>query len=326
MIPPKTAAKVENFILHHHKTAGWFIHCRTRTTSSFSNNGLSSLIHRSNRMKNAGQAGHKDPIFLLVTQFGWTAVCAVAMMAQTRILIGEPGRSDLLTAFVLTSTLFAYNFVSRVRWQRWAAWASGIAAGWIFFWLPPTVQAGVVASGVLWALYYGLQRPGNAGLRARPLLKPFAVSASWAWVTVMLPVLNSELAWSDIWGKTAWMFAGRAAFIFALALAYDLHDLDYDRQRGLDTLARRLDFGNTFWLIHMVLTLSAGCVAANFFLKNYPSNMTAALLLSLVLSAAGLRVLFRKSERTAWRKVWIDATMVGQFLLLAVAVLLGPTH
>ena len=277
-------------------------------------------------MKNVGQTGQKHPITLPILQFGWTAVCAVAMMEQTRILIGEPGHSDLLAAFVLTSTLFAYNFVSLVRWQRWAAWASGIAAAWIFFWLPSIVQAGAMASGVLWSLYYGLQRPGNVGLRAKPLLKPFVVSVSWAWVTVVLPVLISQRTWSTIGEKTGWMFAGRAAFIFALALAYDLHDLDYDRQCGLDTLARRLDLKNTFRLIFMALMVSAGCVAANFFLKNYSSIMTAALLLSLAGSAAGLWWLFRKSERTAWRKVWIDATMVGQFLLLALAALLGAAH
>lgn len=273
-------------------------------------------------MKNIRQAGSKHSIFLPVMQFGWTAICAVAMVAQTQILIGEPWQNGVLTGFVLTSTLFAYNFVSQAGWQRWAGWTSGIAAGWLFWGLNPAVQAGVVASGVVWALYYGLQRPGNAGLRAQPMLKPLVVSASWAWVTVALPVLNTQWAGDAIRVEAAWMFAGRAAFIFALALAYDLHDLDYDRRRGLDTLVIRLDVKNSFRLIYLGLAVCGACVAVNFFLKNYSFKNTAALLLSLVWSAAGLRWLFRKPEKTAWRKIWIDATMVGQFILLALAALL----
>ncbi len=249
--------------------------------------------------------------FLHAACFGWTGLCAVAMLAQTRLL--APGRLHeglALTGYVLCATWFAYNFVSPVRWMRWAGWLSGVASGCFFLLLAPAVQAAAMGGGVLWVAYYGLQRPGNAGLRALPLLKPVVVSFAWAWTTVLLPVEVAD------WPNVVWMFAERMAFVFALALAYDLHDLAYDRRQGLPTLARRLDFRYTFWLMNTALSLSAGCVAGSFFLQNYALWMTVALLFSLLLSALWLRFLFQKPEWAAWRKVGVDALMVGQFLLV----------
>ncbi len=249
--------------------------------------------------------------FLHAAQFGWTGLCAVAMLAQTRLL--APGRLHegiALTGYVLCATWFAYNFVSPVRWMRWAGWLSGGVSGCFFLLLSPAVQAAAMGGGVLWAAYYGFQRPGHAGLRALPMLKPVVVSFAWAWTTVLLPVPVVE------WPNVVLMFAERMAFVFALALAYDLQDLAYDRRQGVDTLARRLDAQHSFLLINAVLLLSAGCMAGSFFLGKYTLSMLLSLLISLLLSALWLRLLFQKPEWVAWRKAGVDALMVGQFLLV----------
>ena len=249
-------------------------------------------------------------LFSNTAHFVWTGLCAVAMLAQTRLLSpGHLHQGAALTGYVLCATWFAYNFVSPVRWRRWAGWASGGAAGVFFLMLGTAVQAAALGAGGLWVLYYGLQRPGNAGLRAMPVLKPLVVSFAWAWTTVLLPVVVAD------WPNMVWMFAERMAFVLALALAYDLHDLDYDRRQGLHTLARRLDFHHTFLLIHLALLLSAGCVAGSFFLGKYALSVSLALLMSLLLSALWLRFLFAKNEWATWRKVGVDALMVGQFVI-----------
>lgn len=246
--------------------------------------------------------------------FGWTGLCALAMLSQTRLLQGQSYPLDGLAGFVLCATWFAYNFLSTRRWQRWAGWASGAAA--VFFWssLNSTAQLMAVAAGLFWGLYYGLQRPGNAGLRAIPILKPLSVAAAWAWVTVLLPM--APLHGSEL----ALMGLGRSAFVFALALAYDLHDLQYDLQQGLDTLALRLGQQRTFSLIYTALVCAALCAAGNFFLKKITPLVLLALLFSLLISAVWLRFLFQKNHETAWRKLWIDAAMIAQFVLVEMAV------
>lgn len=258
----------------------------------------------------AGPSNH----FLNAARFGWTGLCAAAMLAQTRLLAaGQLHAGAALTGFVLCATWFAYNFVSPLRWRRWIGWASGGVSGGFFVLLAPEVQAVAMSAGALWAMYYGLQRPGNAGLRSVPVLKPLVVSFAWAWMTVLLPVPMAD------WPSMVWMFAERMAFVFALALAYDLHDLAYDHRHGLPTLARRLDFRYTFWLMNAALSLSASCAVGSFLLKNYSLLVAVALLFSLLFSALWLWFLFRKPEWAAWRKVGVDALMVGQFVVLAFA-------
>lgn len=252
--------------------------------------------------------------FLYAAQFGWTGLCAVAMLEQTRLI--APGRLHeclALTGYVLCATWFAYNFVSPVRWMRWTGWLSGGVSGCFFLLLSPAVQAAAMGGGVLWAAYYGFRRPGHAGLRVLPMLKPVVVSFAWAWMTVLLPVPVVE------WPNMVLMFAERMAFVFALALAYDLHDLAYDRRHGLDTLASRLDVQHSFWLINAVLLLSAGCVAGSFFLGKYTLPVLLSLLMSLLISGLWLRFLFQKQEWEAWRKAGVDALIVGQFGVVVIS-------
>ena len=254
----------------------------------------------------------------------WIGICALSMLAQTRLLLGLPLAPGWPDGFVLGSAVFAYNFTHSDRRVKWGAWLAGLFGGFCFV-LPllpvPGVEATSAASpdrwqwavcvpAVLWPAYYGLRWPGNAGLRGVPVAKPLVVALAWAWVTVMLPVPTEQ--WSGALG----ILLGRSAFIFALALAYDLVDLDYDRQHGLRTLAARIGIRKTFLLIFGALLLAACCCCANLFLGVYAWNMAFALCASLVFSAWWLWVLIEKTHWTGWPKVLNDALMAGQFLII----------
>lgn len=252
----------------------------------------------------------------LFFRMSWIGICALSMLAQTRLLLGFSLVPGWLDGFVLGGAVFAYNFTHRDRLHQTAAWLAGIGGGVCFF-IPllkvpsiTTWQTGVLFPAILWLLYYGLQRPGNAGLRGVPAAKPFVVALAWAWVTVLLPVLPDE------WSRVAVVFFGRAAFIFALALAYDLADLAYDRRHGLTTLAAQLGVRTTFVLISGALTVAALCCLANVALDIYDWRLAVPLLLSLALSAWWLWFLFQKTAWSGWHKVLIDALMVGQFLMV----------
>lgn len=252
----------------------------------------------------------------LVLRHLWIGFCALSMLAQTRLLLGLPLRPALLDGFVFGSAVFAYGFTHPDRRVKAGARLAGAFGGlcYVIVWfqpVPPAWQTAVFFPAVLWLAYYGLRRPGNAGLRAVPPAKPFVVALAWGWVTVMLPL--PPAAWLGATG----ILIGRSAFIFALALAYDLADLDYDRRHGLKTWAGRLGLRRTFWLSAGMLAVALLCGVVNAFLGVYGSEMTAGLSVSLFVSAWCLWRLFAVSgERNDWRKWWVDALMPVQFLML----------
>lgn len=249
----------------------------------------------------------------------WIGICALSMLAQTRLLLGLSLAPAWLDGFVLGSAVFAYSFTHSDRRVKAAAWLAGLLGGICFFMslFPLAASASVlswqwaaVAPAAMWLLYYGLRWPGNSGLRGVPVAKPLVVALAWGWVTVMLPAQPEQ------WGRVGGILLGRSAFIFALALAYDVADLDYDRRHGLATLAGRIGMRKTFLLIYSALLLAVICCCANTFLHVYDRQMAFALCASLALSAGWLWFLFQKADWHGWQKLLIDALMVGQFLMV----------
>lgn len=255
----------------------------------------------------------------------WIGICALSMLAQTRLLLGIPLAPGWLDGFVLGSAVFAYGFTHPDRRIKTGAWLAGLLgagcfAGALLPWQEgPAIRSWHWASGipvVLWLLYYGLRRPGNAGLRGVPMAKPIAVALAWGWVTVMLP------APVEAWGRAGGMLLGRSVFIFALALAYDLADLDYDRRHGLATLAGERGVHRTFRLIFSALVLAILCSGANVLLHVYDLSQALALCASLVISAVWLRFLIHNKALKDWQKVLVDALMPVQFLIVWLATCL----
>lgn len=253
----------------------------------------------------------------LVMRHLWIGFCALSMLAQTRLMLDLSHGPTLLDGFVFGCAVFAYGFTHPDRRVKTGAWLAGIfgaisyaasataapAAGW---------QTAVLVPAVLWLAYYGLRRPGNAGLRAIPPAKPFVVALAWGWVTVMLPLPP------EMWPEAAGILVGRSAFIFALALAYDLADLDYDRRHGLKTWAAQLGLRRTFGLIGAALAIAVSCSIINAVWGVYGPETTAALTASLLFSAWCLWRLFALPDARPndWRKWWVDALMPVQFLIL----------
>lgn len=266
-------------------------------------------------------------LFKSIFRLLWIGICALAMLSQTRFVLGLPLAPDLLDGYVLGSTVFAYGFTHSDRRLKTVSWLAGLFGGacyalsaWPLLSGSPPAQRTpeywpmtALLPLLLWLLYYGLQRPGTAGLRGVPAAKPVVVGLTWAIVTVLLPLP------AERWSEASIMFSGRAIFIFALALAYDLSDLVYDRRHGLSTLAGRVGASGTFRFMDAALALAFLCYCANFFLHVFPLYATAALIASLVFSAWWLRFLLRKSISTARQKLLIDALMPLQLLLIWLA-------
>ncbi len=249
-------------------------------------------------------------------QLFWVACCALTLIAQTRLLLGQSTALGWLDGFVFGGTVFGYYCTHPKIWYRNLAWGAGFMGG-ICFLMPLIDSSGSfwgqligLVPVVFWLAYYGFKRPGNSGLRSQLLAKPLTVALTWAWVTVLLPTLPTE------WPNLSFLLLGRAAFIFALALAYDLCDADYDHRYGLKTLTRKLGFDRAFTLIYTSLALAACCVGTNLFLQVYALPQALGLLLSLGFSAWWLRYLLQEKLWSVWQKPLIDGLMVLQFLLV----------
>lgn len=249
-------------------------------------------------------------------QLFWVAFCALSLIAQTRLLLGQSTALGWMDGFVFGGTVFGYYCTHPKVLYRKIAWGAGFIGGICF--LMPLIDSprsfwgqlvGLVPI-VFWLAYYGFKKPGNSGLRSQFLAKPLTIALTWAWVTVLLPTLPTQ------WPNLCFLLLGRAAFIFALALAYDLCDSDYDHRIGLKTLTRKLGFERSFVLIYTSLALAGLCVGVNLYLQIYEFPKALGLFISLGFSVWWLRYLLQEKAWVAVQKPLIDGLMVLQFLLV----------
>ena len=254
-----------------------------------------------------------NSVFRRGIQLFWIGVCALAMLWQTRLLLGDRGFPLWLAGFVFGATVFGYSFTASDPVRRWLAWGAGALAGICFLRLEPAQQFTTALPAAIWFSYYFLHGAGRSGLRRYPVLKPVAIALAWSWVTVLLPLPLRQ------WGLAAAVFAGRWAYIFSLALAYDLCDRAYDRRHGLVTLVMQLGPGRSFRLIDAALLCSGTCCCLNGLLHIYSWPLAVALLLSLALSRMGIRYVAPQLSWGAWRKAAIDGLMVLQLSLVWMA-------
>lgn len=245
-------------------------------------------------------------------QLFWIGVCAAGMLWQTSLLLDQTLPSHWLTGFVFGATVFGYNFAARGL-RRLTAWLMGGVGIFCFIHVSRVQQLATLAPFVIWMLYYDIRYPGRAGLRKYPAVKPLAIAIAWAWVTVLLPLPLQR------WTDSAVLFIGRAAFIFALALAYDLCDETYDRRKGLVTLVMQAGPHRAYRLIDTALLLAAVCVSLNFGLGVYSLDHTLALLVSIIAGRQLIRKITTLTGWGDWRKVAIDALMALQLLLIWVS-------
>lgn len=245
----------------------------------------------------------------LFFQLFWIGACALAMLWQTDLLLADTAPSIWLAGFVFGGTIFGYNFTASRRLRR-VAWGIGLMSAWCFWHLSFAQQTGAVIPVLIWLFYYDIRHPERAGLRKYPALKPIAIAVAWAWVTVLLPIPIHH------WAHAAALFLGRAAFIFALALAYDLCDRVYDRRQGFVTLVLQIGPRNTFRLIDAALLLSAVCCFLNYAMGFYSVVSTLALSISLIISRPAIRTWVATVAWGDWRKVAIDGLMVLQMILV----------
>jgi len=250
------------------------------------------------------------PPFKAIFHLLWISVCAWALLLQTRLMFHLSTTPDWLDGFVFGSTVFGYHFAHGQRGYRMVAWVLGALAGGCFFWLDRTTQLLALGPVLLWCAYYGLQRPDRLGLRRSPVAKPMVIALTWAWVTVWLP--TEQFLWP--------FFFARAAFVFALALAYDLADLTDDQQRNFKTLVGQVGQKRAYWFIYIALSLAALCIGFGVFQQNISFAVAVAIWTTYGWTVVLLRRILESHLAIVWQKIMVDGSMVLQALAVWLAV------
>ncbi|MEM8525647.1 MAG: UbiA family prenyltransferase [Bacteroidota bacterium] len=263
----------------------------------------------------------------------WIALAAVATTAQTFLLLKDKIDQPNFLIFVCASTLFIYAvhrivglqkvkpFQSKGRYLVISTFKShiiiyAIVAGitaFVCFWkLQRAVQLSLVVPSVVALAYVLPMLAGKKRLRDIHFVKIFLVAIVWAWVGVILPVLQIE---QNLDASVWWMVAERALFIFAITLPFDIRDLKIDEHANVQTIPAKIGVQRSKRLAFLALVGTLICSYQNVMLGTYSSlNWWA-----LALSAASTGILIFFSDRKMhdyYFTALLDGTIIFQFLLV----------
>lgn len=266
----------------------------------------------------------------------WIALAAWMMQAQSQLLYFGEYRWTALDGFITAGTLVIYAIHRLVamrlqqapvyagRFKVMNAYQSHIVAyavmaavigGWFFFQLSFRMQL-LLLVPCLVALGYVLPVFRGRRLRDFPYLKIFLIAFSWAWLTVVGPVLQWEQTWNS---AVFWMFIERAAFIFAITIPFDIRDLELDQEKEVATLPGRLGIQRAKKVAYAALGLMLFAATWNTIYGHYSLGVALGLLLSAVLS--GLLIYGANAKRHDYYYTGLlDGTMILQAVLVGLAI------
>ncbi len=275
----------------------------------------------------------KKVIDLILYGNFWIALGGLALTLQSQYLLDQTLELKPLAIFVFAATWLLYalhrivgilrlkDFLDIERYGVIAkfrhhiiiyAIIAGSVSLWYLFRLSFAVQIALVLP-VFFSMAYVLPFFGKQRrLRDFDQIKIYLVALVWAWVTVVLPAVNSGLYFS--W-SLLFMFIERALFVFAITLPFDIRDLKVDGHSQVSTIPAVLGIQQSITLALGLLLIGFGFVLINFLSGLYTFPIVLMLLLSFV-STALLIYLSRSDQHDYFYSGLLDGTMVLQGLLV----------
>ena len=125
-----------------------------------------------------------------------------------------------------------------------------------FIWINPEVQIALFFISIVAVLYSWPVIPVGGkwySLREIPYLKIFLISIIWSVATVWLPVIQQGVLLTD--SNTWLVFVERLIFLFALAIMFDVRDIESDKRKNLKTLPVLIGKQNSVLLSILLLLL-----------------------------------------------------------------------
>jgi len=246
---------------------------------------------------------------LLKGHFEPTSPVALFLFSGTLFIYSAHRLYGLQTSRPVKGYLY-YKFSSLLKANTVAG-----ALACLFCWLqlPATARWHTLAASLLALAYILPVLPGHRRLREVAMLKIFLLAACWSWLTVIVPAVASGMGWSAL---TPLMALERAAFIFIIAIGFDLRDRKRDVEAGLATLPVRLGDQGAVLCAAFSLLIAWGIawiyVSASFYppAAFYSVSVSGVLALFLVARAG------RKDLSPYYFLFGLDGMMMLQFLLV----------
>ena len=151
-------------------------------------------------------------------------------------------------------------------------------------------------------------------LREIPFLKIFLISFVWSVVTILLPIIQSNITY-DI-GHLLLMLIERFIFVFAITIPFDIRDISDDRVSGLKTIPILIGQKKSIVVANISLLLFTIIC-----LVHYPMYKLTFILPGLILSAlTTLFFLNNKALRSLYYYHYgiLDGTMILQGFLVII--------
>jgi len=262
----------------------------------------------------------------------YVAFCGAALTAATYLLLGQRARLDAIVALVFFATLFIYNLDRLTeptpgdsRHERWVKqhrrflWGLTLGAATacitVTFILPKPVILSLLVPGVI-ALGYCLPvwRSGGQWRRLKqvPGMKLLLIAGVWTYATALLPALVSQ-ALGEPNDLPLWLLlSSRLLFILAVALPFDIPDMQRDHANGITTLPMAVGI-DTARHFAIALTLGHLLLAAL-----HPWPLAAGLLVNGLVMCAVLSAMSPKRS-VLYYAVLLDGLLLSQSALIYLA-------
>lgn len=183
-----------------------------------------------------------------------------------------------------------------------------IACSYLFLHLNTTAQFVTILFCLLSAVYVVPFSKSIPNLRNFAGIKIYIVSICWAGVTILLPMVNAEIA---LGVDVLYKFLQRFILTLLLILIFEINDLKYDPTQ-LQTVPQRIGVKKTKWYIYSLLPV----FYALEFLKQgfYPHQWIINLILCILIFLCSYFVNERRSKY--YTLFWVESLPVVWYLLI----------
>jgi 4-hydroxybenzoate polyprenyltransferase len=216
-----------------------------------------------------------NPIKVFFQSNIYISLAAVSLTVETQIQLGMKPQWQPYLLFIFFAVFFEYNFhrllsvmvnretLTPVNHQlkgenqkkiSFLVFASGAGLfGSAFFvkWETLVTYAPLALLTLMYSILIFGNKNDRFGFRKIPFLKIFLISFVWSTSTVILPVIQSPKNFDSF--HTMLMFAERFFFILAIAIAFDIRDMEADRRAGLKTIPLQLNENKARTLSYLFL-------------------------------------------------------------------------
>ena len=252
----------------------------------------------------------------------YVAACGAALTAATYALLGEPPRFGPVAALVFCCTLVIYNLDRLVEpnpgdteHERWIAahrkplWVltalAAAGAALLVTQFPPRCALSLVPAGAI-AIGYCVPMLPIRGrwlrLKQLPGAKLLLIAGVWTYATAGLPMLNTGIELNtDTWA----ILSARLLFLAAVALPFDLPDIQRDRLSGIVTLPTVFKVTTVRWL---AVGLAIGGMIAGI-LNPWPPGAAVAI---SCLAAIALLLALRPDRGVVYFMIALDGLLLFQ--------------